>query len=108
MPVEAALTRRPVLDAMPHYIGTVSIEPRVRLRYESGQRNDLRNESWWNIDLHMAKEFRIGRKTELQLTLDVFNLLNDDSLTIIETVEGQNSSVRRFGRQFQVGFRVAF
>jgi hypothetical protein len=104
----SAVTRKPVLDALPHYIGTVSTEPRVRLRYESGQRNDLRNESWWNVDLHLAKEFRVRGKAEFQLSLDVFNLLNDNALQVVESLEGQYSAIRRFGRQFQIGLRVAF
>ncbi len=83
-------------------------EPRIRLRYDTGQRNSERNESWWNVDLHVAKEFRLKGQSALQLTLDVFNLLNDNALRVVEVASGTNSAVRRFGRQFQIGVRVAF
>jgi hypothetical protein len=97
-----------VRDAMPPYLGDVGVEPRNRLRYETGQRNSERNESWWNVDLHLAKEFRVKSQVEMQVSLDVFNLLNDNSLRVSESVKGTYSAVRRFGRQFQLGLRVAF
>jgi hypothetical protein len=44
----------------------------------------------------------------MQVTGDVLNLLNDDSLRIFTQDNGFNAEVRRFGRRFQVGLRVAF
>jgi hypothetical protein len=102
------LKRTSVRDAMPHYLGDVGLEPRVRVLYETSQRNSERNESWWNIDLRLAKEFRIQDQVEMQVSLDVFNLLNDNSLRVLESVNGTASAVRRFGRQFQLGLRLAF
>jgi len=81
---------------------------RARTRYVTGQRNDHRNESWWNFDIHLAKEFNLNGGVNMQVTADVFNLFNDDSLRIFGQTNGFNGSVRRFGRQFQLGLRVAF
>ena len=47
-------------------------------------------------------------KRNLQLTAEIFNLLNDDTLKIFRQTNGNNAQVRRFGRQFQIGARLAF
>jgi hypothetical protein len=51
----------------------------------------------------------------MQLTAEVFNLLNDGTYLIYdpisetgEQVNGNNTSIRRFGRQWQVGIKLAF
>lgn len=92
----------------PEYVGISSAEARARLRYVTGQRNDQRNESWWNIDLQMTKEFNLQGGVNMQLSVDVFNILNDDPLRIFAQDNGFNAYVREFGREWQLGLRVAF
>jgi outer membrane receptor protein involved in Fe transport len=78
-----------------------------RLRYPSGQRNDQRNPSYWTFDLRAAKEFQIAR-VNAQLTAEVFNLLNDDTIKIEQRLNTVSNIVRRNGRRYQVGFRLSF
>ena len=92
----------------PTYVGLGSPESRVRLRYVTGQRNDQRNESWWNFDVHLAKEFNMQGGLNLQVTADIFNLLNEDHLTVVNQNNGFNAYFREFGRQWQLGLRLAF
>jgi outer membrane receptor protein involved in Fe transport len=104
------LSRRLRVDSVIPLIfaGAASPEPRVRLRYITGQRNDQRNESWWNFDVHLAKEMNLKRGMNLQLTADIFNLMNENHLRVFGQTNGFNASVRNFGRRFQVGVRLAF
>jgi hypothetical protein len=103
------LTRRLRLDAIPPiFVGLASPEARTRLQYETGTRNTERNESWWNFDVHLAKEWNLRGGVNLQVTADIFNLLNDNHLTVVSNVNGNSAQFRNFGRRFQVGFRVAF
>ena len=96
-------------DAVPpQYVGISSAEPRSRLRYPTHQRNDQRNESWWNIDLQATKEFNLKGGVNMQLSVDVFNILNDDPLRVFTQDDGFNGYVREFGREWQLGMRVAF
>ena len=39
-----------------------------RLRYPTGQRNDQRNEGYWNFDIHLAKDFNLRGGVQLQLS----------------------------------------
>ena len=92
---------------LPPYLTSAITEERVRQIYVTGQRNDRRNEGYWNFDVHLSKEVNLG-EVNLQLTADIFNLLNDDTLKILNQTGGLNEAVRPFGRQFQVGLRLAF
>jgi hypothetical protein len=83
-------------------------EPSYRTEYATHQRNDQRNASYWNFDVRVAKDMPLPHGVNLQLTAEIFNLLNDDSLVIVQNVNGTADSVRRFGRQFQLGFRISF
>ncbi|MCP3981089.1 MAG: TonB-dependent receptor [bacterium] len=83
------------------------VELRRRIRYPTRQRNDQRNPSFWNLDLRLAREFAL-RGASLQLTVEMFNVFNDDTLVLSRSINGSNEGIRRFGRQFQVGMRVAF
>jgi hypothetical protein len=103
------LTRRLRLDAIPPvFTGLATPEARTRLQYETGQRNTERNESWWTFDIHLAKEWNMRGGVNLQVTADVFNLLNDNHLTVLSNINGNTIQFRDFGRRFQLGFRVAF
>lgn len=111
------LLRMPAYDAVPPAYQNLGADGSVRTRttYPSGTRNDQRNDSYWNINVKFTKEFTIGRQLNLQLTAEVFNLLNDGTYQIYdpvsetgEQVNGNNVSIRRFGRQWQLGVRFAF
>jgi hypothetical protein len=103
------LTRRLRLDAIPPvFAGLAAPEARTRLQYETGTRNTERNESWWNFNVHLAKEWNLRGGVNLQVTADIFNLLNDNHLTVVSNVNGNTAQFRDFGRRFQIGFRVAF
>ena len=86
----------------------------VRTFYPTHQRNDQRNAGAWNFDVKVAKEFALKR-TNLQLTAEIFNLFGEDTYVIYnaytksgQQLNGANDAYRRFGRQYQVGMRLAF
>jgi len=88
---------------------------RTRTTYPTGVRNDQRNDSYWDLNLKITREFRVARKMNLQLTAEVFNVLNDGTYQIFdpisetgEQINGSNVALRRFGRQWQLGARLAF
>ncbi len=83
--------------------------------YVSGTRNDQRNVSYWDFGVKATREFSVRGGTSLQLSAEVFNLLNDGTYTIYNPFEqrgfrlnGNNDAYRRFGRRFQLGMRLAF
>jgi hypothetical protein len=96
----------PVLP--PIYSSLGQPDPTYRTLYPTHQRNDQRNPSYWNFDVRVAKDVPLPKGMNLQLTAEIFNLLNDDTVTIVQNVNGAEDSVRRFGRQFQLGFRISF
>ena len=55
------------------------------------------------------------RRINLQVSAEVFNLLNDGTYQIFDPlrksgrqINGNNIAVRRFGRQWQIGAKIAF
>ncbi len=99
----------------PFYSSIGTPDPSVRTRYATGRRNDQRNQSYWNFDVRFAKEINLPGGKNLQLTAEIFNLLNDGTLIVWNQflragrqVNGRNDSFRRFGREFQLGLRLAF
>jgi hypothetical protein len=111
------LLRSFATDPSPPVYGTLGdgSPAHVRIHYPSGRRNDQRNDSYWNFDLKLTKELRLGRGVNVQLSAEIFNVLNDGTYQIYEPVSesgarvnGQDGAIRRFGRRFQLGFRVAF
>ena len=98
--------------------GTPSAVPligRVRQSYPTGQRNDQRNVPYWNVDAKISKELRVGGRMNLQLSVEIFNLLNDDTYMIYNSffergqqLNGVNEAQRRFGRRWQLGARLSF
>jgi len=81
---------------------------RLRLLYPTEHRNDQRNAAFWTWNARLAKDFIAHGSVNVELTLEVFNLLNDDSLRIIDRTDGVDNAVRRFGRRWQIGTRIAF
>jgi outer membrane receptor protein involved in Fe transport len=90
------------------YIQRPSQQLLGRLRYPTGQRNDQRNPSFWTVDLRISKDFEMARDTQVQLSLDIVNILNDDTLKVLSQTSGRNSSLRPFGRMFQIGMKMQF
>jgi hypothetical protein len=98
--------------------GTAIFQPpgaRLRQAYPTGVRNDQRNDSYWNVDVKATKEFHFGRRLNLQLSAEVFNVLDDDTYLIYnpflesgQQINGTNEAQRRFGRRWQLGARAAF
>jgi len=110
------IVQSPAIDHLPppYRIGTFS-PTRPRWRYPTEVRNSERNPSQWMIDLKVTKELELGRRTHMQLSAEVFNLLNDDTYQVynpaLETgrqVNGRNQARREFGRRWQLGLRVSF
>ena len=88
---------------------------RTRQPYVTGVRNDVRNDSFWNVDLRATKELRLGRSVNLQVSAEVFNLLDDGTYSVYNRflergiqVNGINEATRRFGRRWQLGMRLSF
>ncbi len=84
------------------------VSPRFRLVYPTQQRNDMRNRSYWDVDVNAAKEFNLKGGLNLQLRAEIFNLFNSDYLYIQNNVNGTNVYFRDFGRSFQISGRLAF
>jgi hypothetical protein len=82
--------------------------PQLRYRYVDGKRNAHRNPGFWTLDARLAREFSFSGQRVFGLTLEVFNLLNDDTLRVLEVNAGKLVAVRRFGRRMQIGVRFAF
>ncbi|HEX4824119.1 MAG TPA: hypothetical protein VFV19_07380 [Candidatus Polarisedimenticolaceae bacterium] len=87
----------------------------VRTVYPTHQRNDQRNVGAWNFDTKITKELTLAKGMNLQLTGEIFNLLGENTYTIYNSytksgqqINGTNDAYRRFGRQYQVGMRLAF
>ncbi len=108
LPYSIISGRQTVFSTPPLYFNQGPRELRTRFRFPTGQRNDQRNEAYWTFDALLAKEFALGRHGMFQLTAEVFNLFNDSSLRLEEQINGVNTGERRFGRQWQLGFRYAF
>jgi hypothetical protein len=113
----SVITRGPAYDAIPPAYGTLDGRNGLRVRsvYPTGQRNDQRNDSYWNVDVNFIKEFSFGRNMNMQLSAEVFNLLNDGTYQIYnpfievgEQINGNNIALRRFGRRWQIGVKFAF
>jgi outer membrane receptor protein involved in Fe transport len=81
---------------------------RFRWRYPSGQRNDQRNPAFWTVDLKLSKEFSFSPRHTLQISAEVFNLLNDDTIQLERRLDGASTGVQRFGRRWQIGLRLGF
>jgi outer membrane receptor protein involved in Fe transport len=83
-----------------------------RTFFPSSQRNDQRNEGYWQIDGRVEKNFVMGKVSALAF-LSVQNLLNADNLFITQynltsfSGVGLNAT-RDFGRRFELGATFKF
>jgi hypothetical protein len=107
LPYSVLVSRRTIFNVPLDY-GMGDRSARTRLRYPTGQRNDQRNPSYWNLDLRLAKEISISNRLQLQLTGEVFNVLDDHTLRLDSDINGVSVGTRRYGRRFQLGVRLAF
>ena len=82
--------------------------PQLRDRYVHGKRNAHRNPGYWTLDARLAREFNLSGKCVFGVTVEGFNLLNDDTLRIVEVRDATVHGVRRFGRRWQIGLRASF
>ena len=96
---------------------SIFIPPGARLResYPTDTRNGERNRSFWNVDLQATKEIRLGRRLNMRISAEVFNVFNDGTYQIYNPflqagrqINGVNEAQRRFGRRWQVGMRLSF
>jgi outer membrane receptor protein involved in Fe transport len=105
----SVLYTREIDFRFPEPYGTIGVPgSQLNFAYPTGRRNDQRNESYWNFDVRVAGNVKIARDVEMELTAEIFNLLNDNTLFQTDTVDGVFAGSRRFGRQYQLGLRLAF
>ena len=60
----------------------------ARYRYVNGKRNTHRNPGFWTVDARLAREFSFSGNRHVRAHVRVFNLLNDDTLRVLEVNEG--------------------
>ena len=104
-------TLPPILDLT----NVGKIRGRTRQIYPTAARNDSRNAAYWNLDLRIAKEFRVGRSAVFQLSAEVFNVMNEQTYMIYDFTQrsGQQVNLRneahvRPGRRIQLGLKVSY
>ena len=103
-------------DSIPlDYPSTFSGGIRTRTRYPTFRRNDQRNRPSLTLNVKLDKEFNLSGGQNLQVSLEVFNLLNDRNYVVYNPqlgygrqVNGQNDATVAPGRQCQLGLRLAF
>ncbi len=90
---------------------------RSRTQYPTGRRNDQRNRPTLSINVKFDKEFNLKSGQNLQLSAEVFNLLNDRYYQVYNPnpgfgygrqTNGTNDAWLTPGRQFQLGMRFSF
>jgi hypothetical protein len=103
-----SITQERTSNDQPRFYGPFRIAyNQPRTTFPTHQRNDQRNGSFWNFDLGGRKDFTIG-KTNLEASVDVFNVFNDDALEIQGETPPSLVAQRHRGRQFQVGAKLTF
>ena len=116
LPYSIEVRRVSSSTSLPIY-ATVFGQPytRQRIAYPTHQRNDQRNGGYWNFDAKFVKEMNLGKGTNLQLTAEIFNLFGENTYRVYNNftnsgaqINGTNEAQRRFGRQYQLGMRLAF
>jgi hypothetical protein len=108
LPFSVLASRPTVYGRPPEYGNLVDMDQEFRFRYPTRQRNDERNPTYWTVDAKVAKDFSFGKGVNGQVSVEVFNLLDDDTITLDDRINGVNIGIRRYGRQWQLGMRVAF
>jgi hypothetical protein len=88
---------------------------RTRTEYPTGRRNDQRNRPTLSLNVKFDKEYNLKSGQNLQLSAEVFNLLNDRYYQIYNPQLGYgrqtnytNDAWLTPGRQYQLGARLSF
>jgi hypothetical protein len=115
LPYSLVIRNSSTSEALPTYNDFRPQFSSPRTSYPTHQRNDQRNGSAWNFDVNLVKELSLPKGMNLQVQAKIFNLLGEDTYVVYNTftkageqVNGTNDATRRFGRQFEVGMRLAF
>ncbi len=108
LPFSVIQSRATIWARSPLYLNAGDLARRFRFRYPTGARNDQRSPSFWTLDMRVAKDFALQRNVHLQVTGEVFNMLDDRTLRIEDRIDSSVGGTRRFGRQFQLGIRLGF
>lgn len=83
-------------------------DTRSRIQYITHQRNDQRNVAAWVFDASVIRDMSLRGGTSLQLSFNVFDMLNNPPIRILQMVNGDLVGVRPFGRRFQLGVSASF
>lgn len=108
LPWSIVESRDTVFSVPPGYLNIGQSDAKFRRRYPTGQRNDQRNPGGWTLDLMLVKEFTIARRAQTRLSLEVFNVFNEDTIRFTEELDGIAVGERKFGRRYQFGLRLGF
>ncbi|HEX4826457.1 MAG TPA: carboxypeptidase regulatory-like domain-containing protein [Candidatus Polarisedimenticolaceae bacterium] len=116
LPYSILIRRISSTTALPIYLSPFGQQyTRVRIAYPTHHRNDQRNQGYWNFDTKFVKEMNLGKGMNLQLTAEIFNLFGENTYRIYndftnsgQQLNGTNDGTRAFGRQYQIGMRLAF
>ncbi len=89
-----------------------------RTIFPTGQRNDLRNKSFWTFNANVKKGVTFGGRVKGTISFDVFDILNSDDLRIfsvnqaikqgLQISDPVDPAERQFGRRFQIGIELNF
>ena len=114
LPYSILFRRTSEASALPYYLILNDFRS-TRTMYPTHTRNDQRNQSAWNVDAKLVKELNLPKGMNLQLTAEIFNVLGENTYIVYnqntksgQQINGTNEAGRRFGRQYQVGMRLAF
>ena len=110
------MNQQGALDGTPPALGDLGIPAsRPRTTFPTGVRNSERNRSWWNIDAKFTKEMNLAKGMNLQISAEVFNLLDERVYQVYnpgnesgQQINGQNEAIITLGRRFQVGGKLTF
>jgi len=91
------------------------VVPVPRLFYPTDRRNDQRNASMWTVDAKIARDINAGNRLVIKLSLEVFNLFDDDTYLVYNEARGDgmridavDEAMRRAGRRVQLGITLSF
>jgi hypothetical protein len=110
------INQQGTLDAVPPDLGNLGIpSTRPRSTFPTGVRNSARNVSWWNIDLKFTKEMNVGKGMNLQLSTEVYNLLDERVYQVYnpqnesgQQINGRNEAIITLGRRFLLAGKLTF
>ncbi len=115
LPFSVLSQRFSFASSVPSLQGFGTNGAQARLSYPTQTRNDARNVPYWDFNVKATRELNLRGGVNLQLSGEIFNLLNDGTYIIynpaLETgfrLNGNNDAFRRFGRRYQVGMRLSF